>query len=92
MIPDTRAIIVYWMMISSFAILVLFWWRPPDPTNQLLNTLIGIYVSTGFITALQWWMGSSKGSEDKNAPLIAAATKNGDTPAPPPTSPKEPTP
>jgi len=61
MIPDTRAIIVYWMMISSFAILVLFWWRPPDPTNQLLNTLIGIYVSTGFITALQWWMGIIEG-------------------------------
>lgn len=67
--PETRTAIVLWMMVSSFVIVILFWWKPPAADNSLLNTLIGIYVSTGFVTALTWWMGSSKGSEDKTAML-----------------------
>lgn len=67
--PEPRAFIVGWMMISSFLVIVLCWWKPPAADNQLLNTLIGMYVGTGFITAITWWMGSSKGSDDKSAAI-----------------------
>lgn len=66
---DTRTAIVVWMMVSMFAIIVLCWWKPPDATNQILNTLLGVYGATGFVTTIQWWMGSSKGSDDKTALL-----------------------
>lgn len=69
---ETRTFIVCWMMMSTFALLVLCWARPPAADNQILNTLIGIYASTGFVTAITWWMGSSKGSDDKNAALMGA--------------------
>ena len=72
--PAPRAFIVAWMMISSFAIVVLCWWKPPPPENQIVTMLISVYVSTGFVTALQWWMGSSKSSDDAHAPMIANAT------------------
>jgi hypothetical protein len=67
---DTRTFIVAFMMASSFVIVILCWWKPPAADNQLLNTLMGVYVATGFVTALNWWMGSSKGSDDKNEALI----------------------
>lgn len=73
-VPDTRAIIVSWMMLSSFIIIVLCWWKPPGADNQLLNTLIGMYVGTGFITAITWWMGSSKGS-DANNKMVESLTQ-----------------
>lgn len=66
---DTRAFIVGWMMISTFLLLVLCWWKPPAADNQILNTLVGVYAATGFVTAIQWWMGSSKGSEDKSTTI-----------------------
>lgn len=71
--PDTRTVIVVWMMVSSFGIIFLCWWKPPAGDSQLLNTLIGMYVGTGFIGAVQWWMGSSKGSDDKNKMLSDVA-------------------
>lgn len=64
--PETRTVIVCWMMVSSFIIIILCWWRSPPAEAQLLNTLIGMYVGTGFITAITWWMGSSKGSDANN--------------------------
>ena len=64
---DTRTYIVCWMMMSSFLLVVLCWWKPPAADNQIVSMLVSVYVSTGFVTAIQWWMGSSKGSEDKNA-------------------------
>lgn len=64
--PETRTTIVCWMMFSSFLVIVLCWWKPPPADSQLLNTLIGMYVGTGFITAITWWMGSSKGSDANN--------------------------
>lgn len=67
--PETRAFIVAWMMMSSFGLAVLCWWKPPAADNQLLNTLMGMYVGTGFIAAINWWMGSSKGSDDKSAAI-----------------------
>lgn len=67
--PDTRTAIVIWMMVSTFVLVVLCWWKPPSADNQILNTLIGIYGATGFVTALTWWMGSSKGSDDKSAAI-----------------------
>ena len=74
---ETRTFIVCWMMISSFALVVLCWWKPPAPDNQIINTLIGIYVSTGFVTALQWWMGSSKGSDEKTKALVSGINGGG---------------
>jgi len=68
-LPETRAIIVSWMMISSFVLVVLCWWRPPPADNQIVTMLVSVYVSTGFVTALQWWMGSSKGSDDKSTAI-----------------------
>lgn len=73
--PAPRAFIVGWMMMSSFALTVLCWWRPPPADNQIVIMLISVYVSTGFVTALQWWMGSSKGSEDKSADLAKQLDK-----------------
>lgn len=64
--PDTRTFIVGWMCVSCFVLLVLFWWKPPDAQNALLNTLMGAYFTTGFGAAIAWWMGSSKGSDDKS--------------------------
>lgn len=64
--PETRTFIVGWMCMSTFVVIVLFWWRPPEPSNQLLTSLISIYVGTGLVTAITWWMGSSKSSDDKN--------------------------
>ncbi len=68
---DTRTGIVYWMMLSSFIIIVLLWWKTPTGDNTLLNTLLGMYIGTGLIGAIQWWMGSSKGSDDKTAVIAA---------------------
>ncbi len=66
-IPDTRTIIVCWMMFSSFVIIFLFWLKPPAAADsQLLNTLVGIYFGTGLVTAITWWMGSAKGSDANN--------------------------
>ncbi len=66
-IPDTRTVIVCWMMVSSFGLIFLCWLKPPTGVDsQLLNTLIGMYVGTGFITAVNWWMGSAKGSDANN--------------------------
>lgn len=67
--PAPRVFIVGWMMVSSFVLVVLCWWRPPPADNQIVTMLISVYVSTGFVTALQWWMGSSKGSDDKSAAI-----------------------
>ena len=75
--PDTRSFLAMWMSISSFIIIVLVWWKPPGADNQLLNTLIGLYVGSGLITVINWWVGSSKSSDDKNAPLIASAMPKG---------------
>jgi hypothetical protein len=74
--PSPRVFIVGWMMVSTFVLTVLCWWRPPPASNQIVIMLISVYASTGFVTALQWWMGSSKSSDDKNAPLISAAMNN----------------
>lgn len=63
---DTRTFLAVWMSISMFLLVVMCWWKTPDPTNQIFNTLISIYGATGFVTVIQWWMGSSKGSDDKN--------------------------
>lgn len=70
-VPDTRAMIVYWMMVSSFAIVVLLWFKPPTGDNTLLNTLLGTYIGTGLIGSINWWMGSNKGSEAKTEALVA---------------------
>jgi hypothetical protein len=67
--PAPRVFIVGWMMISSFVLVVLCWWRPPPAENQIVTMLISVYVSTGFVTALNWWMGSSKGSDDKSTAI-----------------------
>lgn len=72
--PDTRTIIVCWMMVSSFVLVVLCWWRPPPADNQIVTMLVSVYVSTGFVTALQWWMGSAKGT-DANNNMAAANSK-----------------
>lgn len=64
---DTRTVIVCWMMLSCFIIIYLFWLAPPKAADsQLLNTLVGIYFGTGLVTAIQWWMGSAKGSDANN--------------------------
>lgn len=65
-VPDTRTVIVCWMMVSSFVLVVLCWWRPPPADNQIITMLVSVYVSTGFITAITWWMGSAKGSDANN--------------------------
>ena len=72
--PQTRTFIVGWMMISSFALTVLCWWKPPPADNQIVIMLISVYVSTGFVTAMQWWMGSSKGSDDKSVAMAKQLT------------------
>lgn len=66
---DTRAVIVYWMMFSTFILIVLCWWKPPAADQQVLSLLLGAYIGTGFVLSMQWWMGSSKGSDDKNSLL-----------------------
>ena len=73
--PAPRVFIVGWMMISSFVVIVLCWWKPPAADNQLLNTLVGMYIGTGFIAAINWWMGSSKGSDDKSNAINAQLAK-----------------
>jgi hypothetical protein len=70
-VPDTRTGIVYWMSISSFTILVLLWYKPPTGDTTLLNTLLGMYIGTGLIGSINWWMGSNKGSEAKTDALVA---------------------
>ncbi len=70
---DTRAVIVYWMMISTFILIVLCWWRPPAADQQVLSLLLGAYIGTGFVLSMQWWMGSSKGSDDKTQALVDAS-------------------
>lgn len=64
---DTRTVIVCWMMFSSFVIIILIWAKPSTGADsQLLNTLIGMYVGTGFISTINWWMGDAKGSDSTN--------------------------
>lgn len=66
-LPETRTVIVCWMMASSFSIIVLIWASPSSGADsQLLNTLIGMYVGTGFISTINWWMGDAKGSDSTN--------------------------
>lgn len=65
---DTRTVIVCWMMVSTFFIIICLQFRglPTGAGAELLNTLLGMYVGTGLITAINWWMGSSKGSDSNN--------------------------
>ena len=72
---DTRTFLAVWMSVSMFLLIVMCWYKSPDPTNQIFNSLISIYGATGFVTVIGWWMGSSKGSDDKTQ----AAIKKEDT-------------
>lgn len=72
---DTRTFLATWMSVSMFGLIVMCWWKTPDPTNQIFNSLISIYGATGFVTVIQWWMGSSKGSDDKNQTIQNAVNK-----------------
>lgn len=67
-LPETRTVIVCWMMVSTFIIIMslLIWGGPKGEGAQLLNTLLGMYVGTGLITSITWWMGSAKGSDANN--------------------------
>lgn len=85
-IPETRTVIVCWMMVSSFFIIVLIWAKPSTGADsQLLNTLIGMYVGTGFISTINWWMGDSKGSDvtNKMQDKMADAIRPASLPVPP---------
>ena len=75
--PDTRSFLAMWMSVSSFFIIVLVWWKPPGADNQLLNTLIGLYVGSGLITVINWWVGSSKSSQDKDATIASQISAKG---------------
>lgn len=67
-LPETRTVIVCWMMVSTYSIIMVLamWGGPKGESAQLLNTLLGMYVGTGLITSITWWMGSAKGSDANN--------------------------
>jgi hypothetical protein len=67
-IPETRTVIVCWMMFSCFLIIMtlLLHGAPLGDNRDMLNTLLGMYVGTGLLTSITWWMGSSKGSDANN--------------------------
>lgn len=68
------------------AIGVLFAYRPPDPTNQLLTGLIST-VTTVFVMVFSYYFGSSPGSKDKDETIkqIALGTAVTEEPKPAPT-------
>lgn len=68
LVLDTRTVIVVWMMMSTFALMIILMivGVPKGEGGQLLNTLLGMYVGTGMITSINWWMGSAKGSDANN--------------------------
>lgn len=66
---EVRAYLAVWMAVSMFGLIVMCWYKSPDPTNQIFNSLISIYGATGFVTVMGYWFGSSKGSDDKTAML-----------------------
>lgn len=68
LVLDTRTVIVVWMMFSTFLLMLclMAWGVPKGESGQLLNTLLGMYVGTGMITSINWWMGSAKGSDANN--------------------------
>lgn len=67
-IPETRTVIVCWMMFSTFVIIMTLLVRGPPvgEGRDLLNTLLGMYVGTGLLTSITWWMGDAKGSDSTN--------------------------
>ena len=44
----------------------LFWFTIPEGNKELVMTAAGVFLGSGWTQILNWWFGSSKGSQDKN--------------------------
>lgn len=79
-IPDASTVVSVLVVLMFGAVLTLLIARPmamtPDQVT-ILNVLLGA-LATAFITIVNFWVGSSSGSKDKDT-LIAHLSSNGST-------------
>ncbi len=68
------------ILITGMVMLIgaMFAFHPPDPTNQILTSLIST-VTTVFVMVFSYYFGSSPGSKDKDETIKQIALSN--TPA-----------
>ena len=68
-LPATLAII---LTCSVVALAIFFAINPPNPTNQILNTMVNT-LTTVLVMVFSFFFGSSKGSEKKDDAMISGA-------------------
>lgn len=73
--PDTRGYALLGLFLLVALILVLIALNPALASVQLFGTIATAIVTGGFIVALNFYFGSSKGSSDKDATIAKAVDK-----------------
>lgn len=65
-VPDTRAILAIFLVVSVVMITFLVILHPPASDNQLAQVLVGALVTTGLAAIIGFYFGSSSSAKDKD--------------------------
>lgn len=74
-VPDTRAILATFLILSFVAITFLVILHPPASDNQLAQVLVGALVTTGLAAIISFYFGSSSSSKDKDDTISSMVVK-----------------
>ncbi len=80
-VPETRAILAVFLVMSVVAITFLVLIHPPASDNQLAQVLVGALVTTGLAAIIGFYFGSSSSSKDKDDTISSMVIKQ-PTPTP----------
>ncbi len=74
-VPDTRAILAVFLVVSVVSITFLVILHPPASDNQLAQVLVGALVTTGLAAIIGFYFGSSSSSKDKDDTISSMVIK-----------------
>ncbi len=76
------AFVISFIVVIAFSGIIIFAMVHGVQDNPTLQSLMGA-MTASFVAVVQYWVGSSSGSKNKDAVIAAAATSNLPTPPPP---------
>jgi hypothetical protein len=64
---DFQGVISILVLFMTIAIVGIILFKPiPAENKDVVNFVLGVVVGTAFVSVINYWVGSSKGSADKN--------------------------
>lgn len=69
----------FWISIAviavAFAFDMMLYLVPSKADSNLISTIVGVLNSVGLVAVVQYWLGSSKGSQDKTDIISQLSSK-----------------